>query len=56
MRPPGASASLTSVGRALYRRIVPDALAQEAKLLAVLTPEEIKILDRTMARLSAALP
>src|SRR5215475_11377359 len=43
--------SLTSAGRALYRKIVPYALAQEAKLLAVLTPEEIKTLDRAMRKL-----
>ncbi|MBR0717126.1 MarR family winged helix-turn-helix transcriptional regulator [Bradyrhizobium liaoningense] len=47
--------SLTSAGRALYRKIVPYALEREAGLLAVLTPEEIKILDRAMRKLSAGL-
>lgn len=47
--------SLTEDGRALYRRIVPYALEREAKLLAVLTPGEIEVLDRAMRKLSAKL-
>jgi DNA-binding MarR family transcriptional regulator len=47
--------SLTSAGRALYRRIVPYALEREAKLLSVLTPEEIEVLDRAMRKLSSEL-
>ena len=47
--------SLTPAGRALYRKIVPFALAREAELLAVLTTEEAKVLDRVMHKLSAAL-
>ena len=48
-------ASLTPAGHALYRSIVPFALEREAKLLAVLTPEEISVLDRVMSKLSAEL-
>ncbi|UWU94886.1 MarR family winged helix-turn-helix transcriptional regulator [Bradyrhizobium sp. CB1015] len=47
--------SLTPAGRALYRKIVPLALAREAELLGVLTAEEAKVLDRAMHKLSAAL-
>jgi DNA-binding MarR family transcriptional regulator len=47
--------SLTAAGRALYRRIVPYALEREAKLLAVLTPEEAEVLDRAMRKLSSEL-
>jgi DNA-binding MarR family transcriptional regulator len=47
--------SLTSAGGALYRKIVPFALAREAKLLAVLTQDEIKTLDRAMRKLSSVL-
>jgi len=47
--------SLTPAGRTLYRRIVPYALEREAKLLAVLTPEEIAVLDRAMRKLSSEL-
>jgi DNA-binding MarR family transcriptional regulator len=47
--------SLTPAGRALYRKIVPFALAREAELLGVLTTEEAKVLDRVMHKLSAAL-
>jgi DNA-binding MarR family transcriptional regulator len=47
--------SLTAVGRELYRKIVPYALEREAKLLAVLTREEIKVLDRAMRKLSGEL-
>jgi DNA-binding MarR family transcriptional regulator len=47
--------SLTPAGRALYRNIVPYALKREAMLLGVLTPQEIKILDRAMRRLSDEL-
>lgn len=46
--------ALTSAGRALYRKIVPYALAREASLLAVLTREEIATLDTVMRKLSAA--
>jgi hypothetical protein len=34
---------------------VPYALEREAKLLSVLTPEEIAVLDRAMRKLSADL-
>lgn len=47
--------SLTPAGRALYRKIVPYALARETELLDVLTAEEAKVLDRVMHKLSAAL-
>lgn len=47
--------SLTADGRALYRKIVPLAMDREAKLLAVLTPEEIGMLDRAMRKLSKKL-
>ncbi|WP_407184662.1 MarR family winged helix-turn-helix transcriptional regulator [Bradyrhizobium centrosematis] len=47
--------SLTPAGRALYRKIVPFALARETELLNVLTPEEVKVLDRVMHKLSEAL-
>ncbi|RXH35329.1 MULTISPECIES: MarR family transcriptional regulator [Bradyrhizobium] len=47
--------ALTPAGRALYRKIVPFALAREAELLGVLTAEEAKVLDRVMHKLSAAL-
>ncbi len=47
--------ALTPAGRALYRKIVPLALEREAKMLALLTPEEVKILDRAMRKLSAGL-
>ena len=47
--------SLTSAGRALYRKIVPFALARETELLGVLTAEEAKLLDRVMHKLSSAL-
>lgn len=47
--------ALTPAGRALYRKIVPFALARETELLDVLTAEEVKVLDRVMHKLSAAL-
>lgn len=47
--------ALTDAGRALYRKIAPLALEREAKLLALLTPEEINILDRVMQKLSEEL-
>lgn len=47
--------SLTPAGRALYRKIVPYALARETELLEALTAEEAKVLDRVMRKLSAAL-
>jgi DNA-binding MarR family transcriptional regulator len=47
--------ALTAAGRALYRKIVPFALEREAMLLAVLTPEEVEVLDRAMRKLSAEL-
>lgn len=47
--------SLTAAGRALYRKIVPFALARETELLGALTTEEVKVLDRVMHKLSAAL-
>jgi DNA-binding MarR family transcriptional regulator len=45
---------LSSAGCALYREIVPYALAREASLLAVLTREEVATLDAVMRKLSAA--
>lgn len=48
-------ASLTSTGRALYRKIVPFALERETKLLSVLTAEEVEVLDRAMRKLSGEL-
>lgn len=47
--------ALTEAGRALYRKIAPLALEREAKLLALLTPEETKILNRVMRKLSDGL-
>ncbi|WP_257193429.1 MULTISPECIES: MarR family winged helix-turn-helix transcriptional regulator [unclassified Bradyrhizobium] len=47
--------ALTPAGRALYRKIVPFALARETELLGVMTAEEVKVLDRVMHKLSAAL-
>ncbi|MBR1090331.1 MarR family transcriptional regulator [Bradyrhizobium manausense] len=47
--------ALTEAGRALYRKIAPLALEREAKLLALLTPEEITVLDRVMRKLSDEL-
>jgi DNA-binding MarR family transcriptional regulator len=47
--------SLTPAGRALYRKIVPLALARESKLLEALTTDEVAALDRVMGKLSAAL-
>ncbi|AND87842.1 DNA-binding MarR family transcriptional regulator [Bradyrhizobium diazoefficiens] len=47
--------SLTSAGRALFRKIVPFALERETRLLAVLTSEEVEVLDRAMRKLSAEL-
>ena len=47
--------SLTPAGRALYRKIVPFALARETELLGALTAEEAKVLDRVMHKLSAVL-
>jgi len=46
--------ALTAAGRALYRKIVPFALAREAELFGVLTPEEIDAFDIVMRKLSAA--
>ena len=46
--------TLTAGGRALYRKIVPDALAREAELLDVLSAAEIDTLDRVMDKLFAA--
>jgi len=46
--------TLTSAGRALYRRIVPYALEREAALLAALTPEEIATMDAVIDKLAAA--
>ncbi|TPQ36427.1 transcriptional regulator [Bradyrhizobium guangdongense] len=51
----GLIVSLTPTGRALYRKIVPFALARETKLLSVLTAEEAEVLDRAMRKLSAEL-
>jgi DNA-binding MarR family transcriptional regulator len=47
--------SLTSAGRALYRKIVPYALEREARLLSVLSPEEVTAIDRVMRKLSEEL-
>ncbi|MDH6262912.1 winged helix DNA-binding protein [Bradyrhizobium sp. BR13661] len=47
--------ALTDAGRMLYRKIAPLALEREAKLLRLLTTEEINILDRAMRKLSDKL-
>ena len=47
--------ALTAAGRALYREIVPYALERETRLLAVLTAEEIDVLDRAMRKLTDML-
>lgn len=47
--------ALTAAGRALYRKIVPLALEREARMLALLSPEEIDVLDRAVRKLSAGL-
>ncbi|WP_421876977.1 MarR family winged helix-turn-helix transcriptional regulator [Pacificispira sp.] len=44
--------ALTEEGRALYERIVPDALAFEESLLTVLSSEDRAALDRILTRLS----
>lgn len=46
--------ALTAAGRALYREIVPLALAREAKLLAGLSADELTALDTIMAKIAAA--
>ncbi|WP_172132391.1 MarR family winged helix-turn-helix transcriptional regulator [Bradyrhizobium aeschynomenes] len=46
--------TLTAAGRALYRRIVPYALAREADLLGVLSAAEIATLDAAIDKLLAA--
>jgi len=46
--------TLTAAGRALYRRIVPYALARESDLLGVLTAQEIATLDTVIDKLLAA--
>jgi DNA-binding MarR family transcriptional regulator len=43
--------TLTARGRAVYRRIVPLALAYERRLLAELSPEERAQFDRLLGRL-----
>lgn len=45
--------ALTQEGRALYERIVPDALAFESALLADLSAEDRKALDRILSQLSS---
>lgn len=46
--------TLTAAGRALYRKIVPYALAREADLLDVLTPSEVATLNVVIDKLLAA--
>jgi len=45
---------LSAEGRAIYRRIVPQALGYEARLLQALSPAERAALDRILDRLQAA--
>ncbi|MEQ1612325.1 MAG: MarR family transcriptional regulator [Hyphomicrobiaceae bacterium] len=45
---------LTKAGRALYREIVPLALAREATLLAALSPDELTALEFMMDKIAAA--
>lgn len=45
---------LTGAGRALYREIVPLVIAQQEKLLAVLTPEQRGVLDGAIDSLLSA--
>jgi DNA-binding MarR family transcriptional regulator len=44
---------LTEAGRALYLKIIPLALAREAFVLDALSPEEARVLDAAMTKLSA---
>ncbi len=44
---------LTPAGRALYRKIVPLALAREAYILSALESDEVAALDRIMTKLLA---
>ena len=46
--------TLTSAGRALYRKIVPYALEREGALLAALSAEEIATMDAVIDKLAAA--
>jgi DNA-binding MarR family transcriptional regulator len=46
--------TLTAAGRALYRKIVPYALAREADLLGVLTRDEIATLDAVIDKVLRA--
>ena len=44
---------LTEAGRALYLKIIPLALAREAFVLDALSPEEARVLDGALDKLSA---
>ena len=46
--------ALTAAGRALYRKMVPQALEREAFLLAALTPQEAAALDAAIEKLGRA--
>ena len=45
---------LTATGTALYRAVVPTALALEARMLAALSTEEVRLLDDLLRRIGAA--
>ena len=44
---------LTDAGQALYRAVVPEALALEARIFAAFTPEEIASLKHMLRRIDA---
>ncbi len=46
--------TLTEAGRALYARVAPEALAQERRLLATFTAEEVATLSAMLRRLERA--
>jgi DNA-binding MarR family transcriptional regulator len=47
--------SLTPAGRRLVRKLMPQALREQARLLRLLDTEERVLLDRALARLTHAL-
>jgi len=51
----GSMLRLSDEGKALYQKIVPEALAWERELLAPLSPEDRKSLDRIFAQLDQRL-
>lgn len=48
--------ALTETGIALYRTVVPTALALEAQMLSALSPAEVRTLEGLLRRVRAALP